>query len=149
MAWLLSKKLLESLPASQELGAACSGDAERQNAVDANSQCEKRMQEPTAIQGENGWECRACGKPVFDGCRHYHGEWQCKRCGEWTYPFHYEPEQGCQACGSRDISYPDLTGLEGWPGHELCGQVPATAALAWRILSTFFPKQNKDNEPEQ
>ena len=201
----------------------CSGNAERQNAVDANSQCEKRMQEPTAIQGENGWECRACGKPVLDGCRHYHGEWQCKRCGEWTYPFHYEPEQGCQACGSRDISYPDLTGLEGWPGHELCGnepgrqhpekgrsapqedlqprthwwtaepalcgvadgmasrlydhgadaigytgrvgqsipnradrlkclgngQVPATAALAWRILSTFFPKQNKDNEPEQ
>ena len=94
------------------------------NAVGANSCGEKRLPDPSAIQGENGWECVQCGEPIFGGCRHSHGEWKCGDCGEWTYPFHYDHADGCQSCGSTNVSNPYVQRLEGWPRHELGEQEP-------------------------
>mgnify|MGYP003638045721 CR=1 FL=1 len=94
------------------------GNTGREDAMDADPCSEKRIPDPTAIRGEEGWECVGCGKPVFGGCEHYHGEWQCSDCGEWTYPFHYDFAEGCQSCGSANVSHPDLKGLEGWTGDE-------------------------------
>ena len=58
--------------------------------------------------------CVICDLPIFDGCEHYHGEWQCDDCGEWTYPFYYEISEGCQYCGSSNVKALDLE-----PGKEL------------------------------
>jgi len=63
--------------------------------VGADSCSKKRIPDATAIRGEQGWECKKCGHPV------------CFDFGE-----------GCQLCGSSNVSYPDLKGLEGWTGHE-------------------------------
>ena len=50
--------------------------------------------------------CRSCRLDVFNGCACYHGEWLCRDCHEWTYPFHYDFEDGCQTCGSKDVVRP-------------------------------------------
>ena len=44
--------------------------------------------------------CKECRVSVFDGCDHDHGERLCEGCGEWTYPFYYDLDDGCQHCGS-------------------------------------------------
>ena len=54
----------------------------------------------------DGWTCTDCGQDVFSGCGCSQGEWQCLDCGEWTYPFHYEHSDGCQHCGSDNVSKP-------------------------------------------
>jgi len=60
--------------------ATCRGDAERR---------------------DGDWYCKLCEMPIFGGCGCDHGEMQCTKCGEWTYPFYYElPEDGCQHCGA-------------------------------------------------
>lgn len=63
--------------------------------------------EHSAEQTDDGWICRKCNQDVFGGCEHYHGEWQCADCGEWTYPFHYTFSEGCQVCGSKNVAYPE------------------------------------------
>lgn len=57
----------------------------------------------TAHPSECGWICNLCGNGVFEGCGCDHGEWECMECGEWTYPFYYEKDDGCQYCGSNDV----------------------------------------------
>jgi hypothetical protein len=46
------------------------------------------------IQRQEGWECFICDMPLME-CSHYHGEWQCQDCGDWTYPVYYDFEDGC------------------------------------------------------
>lgn len=74
----------------------------------------------TARRIPGGWICNTCDLDVFSGCLHYHGEWQCRSCGEWTYPFWYEHREGCQWCGSRDVADPVFEGSQGYrPEYEL------------------------------
>ena len=54
----------------------------------------------TARRTPDGWICARCGQEIFSGCGCDHGEWQCGECGEWTYPFYYSTEEGCQHCGA-------------------------------------------------
>ena len=89
----------------------CRWNAGRQDAVDADAGGKERLQNTTAIRTEEGWECTSCGLEIFNGCRHDHGEWECIDCGEWTYPFYYEPEDGCQHCGSSNIRHAASAGL--------------------------------------
>lgn len=56
-----------------------------------------------ADRSQDGWVCRTCRFPIFDGCQCDHGELQCPLCGEWTYPFYYNATDGCQFCGSDSI----------------------------------------------
>jgi len=56
---------------------------------------------------ESGIICQACGFDVMVGCMHYHGEWVCNDCGEWTYPFFYDFSGGCEWCGSDNVRYPN------------------------------------------
>lgn len=107
--------------------------------------------ESTARRTEDGWICEMCGEDVFCGCQCDHGESQCPRCGEWTYPFFYEPNDGCSQCGSPFPRWSDHTswtaepcvrGGDDGPPYRVDrlrllgnGVVPATAALAFRILS--------------
>ena len=104
----------------------------------------------TARRTEDGWFCTGCGKDVFGGCECDHGKSQCPSCGEWTYPFVYEPDDGCSQCGA---SFPVWSDHTTWP-VESCvrgnddgpanrvdrlrllgnGVVPATAELAFRYL---------------
>jgi site-specific DNA-cytosine methylase len=100
------------------------GNPRRSDAMDADARGQDRVPFAGAVRTDEGFACNRCGEDVFNGCRHYHGEWQCKDCGNWTYPFHYKFEDGCQSCGSRNVSYPDVTGLEGWPGDESGKQEP-------------------------
>jgi len=58
----------------------------------------------SAIRSEDGWTCVSCGLGVFDGCDHDHGELWCFNCGEWTYPFHYSPSDGCSHCGTDGVN---------------------------------------------
>jgi DNA (cytosine-5)-methyltransferase 1 len=53
----------------------------------------------------DGWVCDRCGSDVFNGCGCDQGEWVCSDCGEYTYPFYYSIDEGCQFCGSGDVSY--------------------------------------------
>jgi hypothetical protein len=46
--------------------------------------------------------CKICYE-TLDRCDHYHGEWQCLDCGEWTFPVYYEFDDGCQFCGSENV----------------------------------------------
>lgn len=110
----------------------------------------------TAWRAEDGgdWECKLCGSPIFGGCECEHGESRCHRCGEWTYPFHYESGDGCSHCGSE---WPRWDDPESWPVEPVVcggddgvadrvdrlrllgnGVVPATAALAFRTLINRF-----------
>jgi DNA (cytosine-5)-methyltransferase 1 len=57
----------------------------------------------TATRTEDGWICNICGVDIFAGCPHDHNEWQCAKCGEWTYPSHYDPADGCQHCGGKHV----------------------------------------------
>ena len=84
-----------------------SGDARRQDAMDADPGGKERMLDAEAIRTDSGWICQSCGIDVFGGCSHYFGEWQCADCKEWTYPFYYEFTDGCQCCGSKNVVYPD------------------------------------------
>ena len=107
----------------------------------------------TAWRAEDGgdWECKLCGSPIFGGCECEHGESRCHRCGEWTYPFHYESGDGCSHCGSE---WPRWDDPGSWPVEPVVcggddgvadrvdrlrllgnGVVPATAALAFRTLA--------------
>jgi len=52
-----------------------------------------------------GWCCRRCGRAIFEGCQCNHFEWQCTKCGEWTYPFFEEAINGCSFCGERVVAY--------------------------------------------
>jgi hypothetical protein len=55
----------------------------------------------TVWRTSEGFICKTCGEEIFTGCNCYHGELQCKKCNEWTYPFYYNlPEDGCQWCGA-------------------------------------------------
>mgnify|MGYP003642710109 CR=1 FL=1 len=63
----------------------------------------------TATRTEDGWWCLRCGTDIFSGCGCYHGEWICKQCESWTYPFYYEFKEGCQTCGSDDVAHPPRT----------------------------------------
>ena len=70
-----------------------------------------------AIRTDKGWECGTCGQDVFNGCSHYFGEWECEDCGEWTYPFYYDFEEGCQHCGGSKVRHASSAGLQnGEPG---------------------------------
>ena len=118
------------------------GNPRRSDAMDADARGQDRVPFAGAVRTDEGFACNRCGEDVFNGCRHYHGEWQCKDCGNWTYPFHYKFEDGCQSCGSRNVSYPDVTGLEGWPGDESGKQEPRRLNQETRRLvapATFFP----------
>ncbi len=65
---------------------------------------EKETGKATAKRNDDGiWLCNQCGLDVFNGCTCYFGEWKCNDCGEWTYPFHYEIEDGCQHCGGSNV----------------------------------------------
>jgi len=71
-----------------------------------NSNSESKPQGQTASRTEDGYICLSCGSEIFSGCGCDHGEWVCNRCGEYTYPFHYDiKEDGCVHCGSNDVSY--------------------------------------------
>lgn len=67
----------------------------------------------TVIETPEGLVCIQCRLPI-DQCNHYHGEWQCKHCHEWTYPFYYDISDGCSHCGSTQVMTEDLN-----PGDEL------------------------------
>lgn len=105
----------------------------------------------TARRTEDGWFCERCGQDVFGGCGCDHGESQCPACAEWTYPFVYEPGDGCSQCGEPFPNWADHTS---WPvepcvrgdddgaSHRVDrlrllgnGVVPATAELAFRTLA--------------
>ena len=106
--------------------------------------------EAGGIEDGGDWECKECGQAVFGGCQCEHGESQCHQCEEWTYPFYYNPSDGCSHCGS---SWPKWSSINSWPiepvlrrsddGHSnrvdrlrLLGNgvVPATASLAFKTL---------------
>jgi len=98
-----------------------SGDARREDAMDADPGGKERMLDAEAIRTDSGWICQSCGIDVFGGCSHYFGEWQCADCKEWTYPFYYEFTDGCQCCGSKNVVYPDgRTGTGREDGEETC-----------------------------
>ena len=60
----------------------------------------------TAFKEEDeGWICTKCKNPVFEGCGCDHGEWECGDCGEYTYPFYYDFDDGCSHCGSGNVTY--------------------------------------------
>jgi hypothetical protein len=61
------------------------------------------METSTATLTEEGFVCNTCQQEIFAGCELYFGEWLCRDCDEWTYPFYYEIEDGCQHCGSKNI----------------------------------------------
>jgi len=103
-----------------------------------------------ARRTEDGWACNECGSLVFNGCSCEHNESQCAKCGEWTYPFVWSPEDGCSNCGE---SWPNWNNPATWPIEStVCGSndgsanrvdrlrllgngvVPATAALAFKTL---------------
>lgn len=107
--------------------------------------------EGTAWRTQDGWVCKSCGEGVFEGCECDHAESQCPSCGEWTYPFVYEPHSdGCSQCGELFPMWSDHTtwpvipivcgGNDGAPNRldrlRLLGNgvVPATAELALRTL---------------
>ena len=70
----------QKLNSNGDKRGTCRGDAERR---------------------DGDWYCKSCEMPIFGGCGCDHGEMQCTKCGEWTYPFYYElPEDGCQHCGA-------------------------------------------------
>jgi DNA (cytosine-5)-methyltransferase 1 len=134
--------------------AAISSDAMRERGQLPLEWVEPAIQDAggdgTARRTEDGWICRKCGEDVFCGCRCEHGESQCPRCEEWTYPFVYEPRDGCSQCGSM---FPEWSDITTWP-IEPCirggddgsanrvdrlrllgnGVVPATAERAFRVL---------------
>lgn len=106
----------------------------------------------TARRTEDGWICERCGQDIFDGCECDHRESQCPSCTEWTYPFVYEPADGCSQCGQ---SFPSWSDHTSWPiepcvrrdddgvAHRVDrlrllgnGVVPAVAERAFRILLT-------------
>ena len=66
----------------------------------------------TARRTEDGWICERCGQDIFDGCECDHRESQCSSCAEWTYPFVYEPADGCSQCGQ---SFPSWSDHTSWP----------------------------------
>jgi DNA (cytosine-5)-methyltransferase 1 len=140
----------------------CCGDTRRENAMDAYSSDQVWMSDSSAIFGEEGWECSKCGIGIFDGCSHYHGEWQCLDCKEWTYPFYYDPEDGCQHCGSNNIDKQKhcswwsteptvdrmVDGLANRLDRLRCignGQVPAVVQLAWNLMKPNDPEENEQN----
>ena len=57
-----------------------------------------------AERRDDGWYCLRCGLAIFGGCGCDHGEWQCDKCGEWTYPFYYDRSDGCQNCGHEAVA---------------------------------------------
>lgn len=58
----------------------------------------------TACRTDDGYICLSCGAEIFSGCECDHGEWECDECGEYTYPFHYDRDEGCLHCGSNNVS---------------------------------------------
>lgn len=104
----------------------------------------------TARRTEDGWRCLSCGEDIFAGCGCDHGESRCHHCGEWTYPFHWEPKDGCSMCGAQ---WPTWRDTQSWPIEPIVcrnndggsnrvdrlrilgnGVVPATAELAFKTL---------------
>ena len=74
----------------------------------------------TVWRTSEGFICKTCGEEVFTGCKCYHGELQCPKCNEWTYPFYYNlPEDGCQWCGAA------FTKQDAWPSR------PGEQQYAW------------------
>ena len=67
----------------------------------------------TVRRTDDGFICNRCEREVFSGCECNHGEMQCPRCKEWTYPFYYDlPEDGCQHCGSEFEIWPKPKGSD-------------------------------------
>ena len=53
--------------------------------------------------------CNLChNQPLGGECRCWHGEYLCRDCDEWTYPFYYDlPAGGCQQCGGANLVDPE------------------------------------------
>ncbi len=56
-------------------------------------------------RNEDGYFCTKCQCGIFAGCECNIGEWECRDCGEYTYPFFYEFNEGCQNCSSQNVRY--------------------------------------------
>ena len=56
-------------------------------------------------RNEDGYFCTKCQCGIFEGCECNLGEWECRECGEFTYPFFYEFNEGCQYCSSQNVRY--------------------------------------------
>ena len=61
------------------------------------------MDGETIEKNDDGYFCKLCGLDVFNGCEHYHGEFQCLECNEWTYPVYCDIRDGCHICGSKFV----------------------------------------------
>ena len=76
--------------------------------------------------------CIQCGLPVFSGCGCEHGEWQCRDCGEWTYPWHYSRADGCQTCGSTNVADAyGKRGRSGYAGRQHAAYVRQPPGSSW------------------
>lgn len=96
--------------------------------------------EHNATRTEDGWVCTQCGIGVFDGCGCNHGEWQCQKCREWTYPFYYDRKDGCQHCGAivADTSSERLQGQ-----RQYFERLYSTSFQNWKV-SLFKPNRFKE-----
>ena len=88
--------------------------------------------EGSAWRTEDDWVCNSCGEGVFTGCECDHSESQCPSCGEWTYPFVYEPySDGCSQCGEL---FPSWANHTTWPvSPVVCGGNDGTAGRLDRL----------------
>ena len=89
---------------------------------------------------EDGWICTNCHNPL-DQCDHYHGEWQCQECKEWTYPMYYDIEDGCQHCGSDLVKLENFKIGEDMDAGAIRLLIDEAVAISKRYKEVLDPKQ--------